>query len=129
MPLSAAIRIISRASNDTPSTSRIEFMTPEQNPASTTPPQIPIGPPEGPISRPKAIFWNEREFRAGWRLLVYIMLVALFGLAETFLIKILHLPTVNRLGLTVTSTLVQEISGLIAVFAAAAIMGKFEARP
>jgi uncharacterized protein len=112
-----------------PSMSRNEFMTLEQNPESIPPARLPLAPPEGPIRGAKAIFFNEREFRAGWRLLVYIMLVALFGFAETLLIKALHLPTVNRLGLTVTSTLVQEISGLIAVFAAAAIMGKFEARP
>src|SRR5579862_2844843 len=122
------IRIISRASNDTPSTSRNKFMTLEQNPESAAS-RPPSGPPEGPISGARAIFWNEREFRAGWRLLVYIMLAALFGFAESFLIRVLRLPSVPRSGLTVSTTFVQEISGLIAVFAAASIMGKFESRP
>jgi uncharacterized protein len=125
----AGIKITWRASKDTPSTSRIEFMTPEQNPESTTPPQIPIGPPEGPTSRPKAIFWNEHEFRAGWRLLIYLLLVVLFIMAETFLTAALHFPQFPRTSFTATSMLVQECVGVIAAFAAAAVMGKLEARP
>ena len=101
----------------------------EQNPESTAPPQTPIGPPGGPIRGAKAIFWNEREFRAGWRLLVYLLFVVLFTLAGTFLTMVLHLPQIARTGLTATSMLVQECVGLIAAFAAAAIMGLLEARP
>jgi uncharacterized protein len=101
----------------------------EQNPESTVPPKIPMGPPEGPISGAKAIFWNEREFRAGWRLLIYLLFVVLFTLAGTFLATALHFPQITRAGVTATSMLVQECLGLIAVFAAAAVMGLLEARP
>ncbi|HXR09767.1 MAG TPA: CPBP family intramembrane glutamic endopeptidase, partial [Candidatus Acidoferrales bacterium] len=102
-------------------------MTPEQNPESA-PPLSPIGPPEGRISGAKAIFWNEREFRAGWRLLIFLLFVVLFTLAGTFLTMALHFPQIGRTGLTATSMLVQECVGVIATFAAAAIMGLLEAR-
>src|SRR5713226_10464348 len=129
MPSRAAIRIISRALNGTPSMSRNEFMTPEQNPENTSPLQTPIGPPEGPVSRARAIFWNEREFRAGWRLLIFLLFVVLLSLAGNFLTMVLHLPRAGRSSITATSMLVQESVGVIAVFAAAAIMGMLEARP
>jgi membrane protease YdiL (CAAX protease family) len=101
----------------------------EQNPERTVPPKIPMGPPEGPVSGAKAVFWNEREFRAGWRLLIYLLFVVLFALAGTFLATALHFPQITRAGVTATSMLVQECVGLIAVFAAAAIMGLLETRP
>jgi len=103
-------------------------MTLEQNPESGAP-RPPIGPPEGPISGAKAIFWNEREFRAGWRLLVYLLFVVLFTLTETFLMRMLHLPQIARAGITATTMFVQEVAGIIAVFAAAAVMGMLEDRP
>ena len=59
-------------------------MTPEQNPERLRRRDIPLGPPAGPISGAKAIFWNEREFRAGWRLLIYLLLCLLFLLAGNF---------------------------------------------
>ena len=103
-------------------------MTPEQNPENA-PPLLPLGPPEGPLGGAKAIFWNEREFRAGWRLLIYLLFVVLFILAGTFLTLVLHFPQLARTGLTATSLLVQECVELIAAFAATAIMGLLEARP
>jgi membrane protease YdiL (CAAX protease family) len=112
-----------------PSMSRSEFMMLEQHPENIPPPQIPIGPPEGPITGAKAIFWNEREFRAGWRFLIYLLFVVLFTLAGTFLATALHFPQITRADVTATSMLVHECLGLIAVFAAAAIMGLLEARP
>ena len=104
-------------------------MTSDQIPESTAPPRPPLGPPEGPTSGAKAIFWNEREFRAGWRLLIYLLFVVLFTLAVAFLTIALHFPQVARTGITATSMLVQECVGVIAMFAAAAIMGMLEARP
>jgi membrane protease YdiL (CAAX protease family) len=104
-------------------------MTLDKNPENIMPPPIPMGPPEGPVSGAKAVFWNEREFRAGWRLLIYLLFVVLFTLAGTFLATALHFPQITRAGVTATSMLVQECVGLIAVFAAAAIMGLLEARP
>src|SRR5580692_10854861 len=94
MPSPGAMRITSRDSNSTPSTIRNESMTLERNPESTAPPQIPIGPPDGPVTGAKAIFWNEREFRAGWRFLMYLLFVVLFTLAGTFLATALHLPQI-----------------------------------
>ncbi len=109
--------------------SQNDLMTLEQNPESTSTPQTPMGPPEGPVSRATAIFWNEREFRAGWRLLIYLMFVVLFDLAETFLLTAVHFPLIARAGFTAASMLAQESVGLIAALAAAAIMGRLEARP
>jgi membrane protease YdiL (CAAX protease family) len=94
-----------------------------------SPTQSPIGPPQGSASGAKAIFWNEHEFRAGWRLLIFLLFVVLFTLAETFLTIVLHLPQIARTGVTATSMLVQECVGLFAAFAAAAIMGMLEDRP
>jgi hypothetical protein len=90
--------------------------------------QSPLGPPEGPRSGMTAIFWNEHEFRAGWRLLIFLLFVVLFILAETFLITKLHLPHVASTGFTATAMLVQEAGGILAVFLATAIMGMLEAR-
>jgi membrane protease YdiL (CAAX protease family) len=75
------------------------------------------------------IFSNEHKLRAGWRLLIYLLFVVLFTLAEIFLAMALHLPQITRAGVTATSMLVQEGVGIIAAFAAAAIMGLLEARP
>lgn len=104
-------------------------MSAEQNPQSPEPPPSPIAPPEGPRTGARAIFWNEREFRAGWRLLIYAVFVVLFLLGGTFLTQILHLPQIGRTGITATSLLVQELIGVVATLLAAGIMGMFEGRP
>jgi membrane protease YdiL (CAAX protease family) len=100
----------------------------EQNPESAAT-RSPIGPPEGPIRGVTAIFYNEREFRAGWRLLIYLLFFVVFILAESFLSKALHFPQIGRTELTAISMLVQEVAGVLAAFGAAAIMGMLEARP
>jgi membrane protease YdiL (CAAX protease family) len=109
--------------------SRSDVMTPEQIPENTSELQSPLGPPEGPASFTIAIFWNDREFRAGWRLLIYLFFFVLVDLAETFLLMAAHFPLLTRAGLTAGSMLVQESIGLIAAFAAAATMGMLEGRP
>jgi membrane protease YdiL (CAAX protease family) len=103
-------------------------MTPEQT-TERADLQTPIGPPEGPRSGMTAIFWNEHEFRAGWRLLIFLLFVVVIVLSETFLMNVLHLPQIARTGFTAISMLFQEASGIIAVFVAAAIMGMLEGRP
>jgi uncharacterized protein len=108
---------------------RSEFMTLEQNSESTAPPQIPIGPPKGAPTGAKAIFWNDREFRAGWRLLVFLLFVVLFTFAGNFLTTLLHLPKAARESPTATSILIRECFGLIAVIAATTIMSLLEGRP
>src|SRR4029077_3366333 len=125
----AAMRIILRASSATLNTSRNEFMNSEQNPESAEPSQPLIGPPEGPITGAKTIFWNEREFRAGWRLLVYMLLFILVVTVAGILANALHLPRISTTSLTATSMLVQEGIGIIGSLVAAAIMGMLEARP
>ncbi len=103
-------------------------MTSEQIPEST-PPHSPLGPPEGSAGGARAIFWNEHEYRAGWRLLVFLLLFVVFMMAETFLMMAAHVPLIGRTGFTAVSMLFQELAGIIAVSAATAIMGMLEARP
>ncbi len=103
-------------------------MTPDQNPDPFDDSRSPLAPPEGPNTTAHVIFWNQHEFRAGWRILIYILFVVLFILAETFLTSALHLLSAARSGITATSMLVQEITGALAVFAAAKVMGMLEGR-
>jgi membrane protease YdiL (CAAX protease family) len=105
-----------------------EFMTFEHNPEPQSRPRSLLAPPGGTINGPKAILWNEHELRAGWRLLIFLLLFALFASAETFLTIALHLPQVTRGELTATALLLQEGLGAIAAMAAAAILGLLERR-
>ncbi len=75
-------------------------MTFEQNTESQTRPRSLLAPPGGAIDGPKAIFWNERELRAGWRLLIYLLLFTLFASGGIFLAIALHFPQVTRGGIT-----------------------------
>jgi membrane protease YdiL (CAAX protease family) len=104
-------------------------MTLDQTFESSLPPRPPIGPPEGPIRGARAIFWNEREFRAGWRILIFLLLVALVTLVEAGIVLVLHLPRLTQTNVTATTMLVQESTAAIAVLAAGAIMGLLEGRP
>jgi hypothetical protein len=102
-------------------------MPPEQIPDN--PAQLPpLGPPQGLLSGTRVIFWNERELRAGWRLLVYLLLVVLFTLLGGYLAVALHFPQITRTSVTATSILVKDGIGIIAALAAAALMGKLEGR-
>jgi hypothetical protein len=67
--------------------------------------------------------------RAGWRLLVYLLLVVLLTVFGGFLAKALHFPEIASTGLTATSMLAKDGLGILAALAAAALMGKLEARP
>jgi uncharacterized protein len=112
-----------------PSTaSRNEFMDVEQNPQPQTPRRSLLSPPRGVIGWPAAIFWNERELRAGWRLLIYLLLFVIFASGGIYLTIALHLPQVMRGGITATAMLVQEGVGAIAAMAAAAVLGRLERR-
>jgi len=86
-------------------------------------------PPGGNIDGPKAIFWNERELRAGWRLLGYLILFLSFAIAGSRLTVILNLPQVSRTNIGALGLLVQEAVMMIAALAAAAILGVLEGRP
>jgi membrane protease YdiL (CAAX protease family) len=87
-----------------------------------------LAPPVGPIDGVRAIFWNQRELRAGWRLLIYIALFLAIGGAESFAAARLHLVTVNSTNIAASGLLIQELILFFAAFAAAAIMGALEAR-
>lgn len=102
-------------------------MTTEPNPQDL--PLTPLSPPEGPLTGARAVFWNSREVRAGWRLLVYAFLSVLFYLAATYLAVLLRLPQTGRVGITASSLLVLDASELLAALAAAGIMAMLEARP
>jgi membrane protease YdiL (CAAX protease family) len=83
-----------------------------------------------PVARPSTlrfIFLNQREVRAGWRLLVYVVLAVLFLLGLQFTAVWLHLPLPSK-GLRPTGMLIGEILSVIAAFGAAALMGVFEHR-
>lgn len=94
----------------------------------------PPGEPAPPSSTLRKILFNERELRAGWRLLVYILLVFLFFLALRYgaiwflrhLLTWFHLPPHLKSG--ATSMLIGETLAVIAMFGAAVLLGKFERR-
>jgi membrane protease YdiL (CAAX protease family) len=103
-------------------------MDSQLNPESGTTPRSLLTPPAGPIDGVRAIFWNQRELRAGWRLLIYIALFLAIGGAESFAAARLHLVTVNSTNIAASGLLIQELILFSAAFAAAAIMGALEAR-
>jgi len=74
--------------------------TPESSPPETPLPQSPLRPPVHSSGFLRAIFWNDHELRAGWRLLVYVLLVILFTTVGTFLAVALHLPQISHAALT-----------------------------
>lgn len=77
----------------------------------------------------KAIFWNERELRAGWRLAMFVFFVVALASGGVALTQLLHLPQIMRAGLTPGPLLIQEVIGFLATAAAAAIMAFLEVRP
>src|ERR1700674_1514817 len=108
--------------------SRSELVNSELNHASAAPGRSLLAPPPGTIGGVRAIFWNERELRAGWRLLIYFVLFFGLGGAESFAALLLHLPIVTPTQINASALLVQEIILLSAALAAAAILGVLEGR-
>ncbi len=92
-------------------------------------PRPPLAPPRRPLSGAETIFWNEREMRAGWRLVIYILFFVFFASAGTFLAMALHFPHVTRTEITATALLIQEGIGMAAALGAAAVMKLLEGRP
>jgi membrane protease YdiL (CAAX protease family) len=103
-------------------------MTFEQIPESQISPPSPLAPPGGTVDGVKAVLWNERELRAGWRLLIYLLLFVTFASAGIYLTVLLRFPQVMRGNITAPAMLVQEGVGAIAAMAAAAIMAALERR-
>jgi membrane protease YdiL (CAAX protease family) len=105
-----------------------EHVTFEQNPESLAPRRSLLAPPEGAVDGVRAIFWNERELRAGWRLLIYVVIFFAIGGVESFVALVLRLPMVTQTNITASALLVQESILLFAAFAAGAILGVLESR-
>jgi hypothetical protein len=103
-------------------------MTLDQNPENVPLTRLPLGPPEGRATGAKAIFWNDLELRAGWRLLVYLLFVFVILFVETLLAKALHLPQISQTGVTAPALLLHDGMGTIAVLVAAGIMAMLEHR-
>jgi uncharacterized protein len=94
-------------------------------------PKVPefAGPLSSALSVPpkrNPVLFNERGLRAGWRLLLYILLIALFNVGIVFIGRAFHalpkgLPTPQQ-------ALVQEILGFCVVFGGALVMSRIERR-
>ena len=98
------------------------------NSESGTTPRSLLAPPAGSIEGIRIIFWNERELRAGWRLLIYVALFLAIGGAESFAAAHLHLLTATSTNITVSGMLIQELILFSAAFLAATILGALESR-
>ena len=72
------------------------------------------------------VFHNGRELRAGWRLLVFCLLVFVFGYAMHFVVKRLPLP--DYPGLHPVGIIVDDAVLLLIALAATALMARFEHR-
>ena len=99
----------------------------EQNPQELLSPRWLLAPPQGPVNGAIAIFWNERELRAGWRLAIFGFLVASLGFGEKVLARFLHLNL--SLSITAGGILFQECRLFLVVLAATVIMAWIERRP
>jgi membrane protease YdiL (CAAX protease family) len=98
------------------------------NHTSAAPGRSLLAPPPGTIGGVRSIFWNERELRAGWRLLIYFVLFLAIGGAGSFVALLLHLPIATSTDITASALLVHEIIALSSALAAAAILGVLEGR-
>jgi uncharacterized protein len=103
-----------------------EFRMLEQNPEIPRAARSLLAPPLGPVTGATAIFWNERELRAGWRLAIFVFLVVSLGYGSAALTKLLHL--VSPGSITPGSLLFQECRRLFCAVAATAIMAWLERR-
>ena len=88
-----------------------------------------LAPPAGPLDGAKLVFWNQRELRAGWRLIIFLLLVALLIRFAISLAVRLHLPRVSIANPPAGPMLLQESALFLVVVVATAIMGFLEGRP
>jgi membrane protease YdiL (CAAX protease family) len=108
---------------------RSEVVDPELKRESAAPPRPLLAPPAGTIGGVKAIFWNERELRAGWRLVLFSMLFAVFIAAGKRAVELLQLPHATSGNVTAVGVLILESITAAASLGAAAIMARLEGRP
>jgi membrane protease YdiL (CAAX protease family) len=102
---------------------------PELNRENTTPPRSFLAPPAGTIGGIRAIFWNERELRAGWRLVLFSVLFAMFLTAGNRAVALFQLPHATSGNVTAVGVLILESITVAASLCAAAIMARLEGRP
>ena len=88
----------------------------------------PLSPPAGPLTGARSIFWNEHELRAGWRLLLFLVIAFVIALVETLILAALHVPQLQRGELRAGPFLLTEAPQVFAVLCAAGIMSVLEDR-
>ena len=101
----------------------------EHLPEHSSPPRPPLAPPPGSVTGARAILWNERELRAGWRLALFVLFCFLFLMLASGVLLLLHVPMSMRVSLTPGTMIALEGTELGAALAAAAIMSLAEGRP
>jgi membrane protease YdiL (CAAX protease family) len=101
----------------------------EEKPELTPQPRSPLAPLPGPVTGAKAIFWNERELRAGWRLAIFVVLVVFVNLCGYFLTVALHWPQFASTNVSPGGVIVQDGGAFLSALLATAIMGLLESRP
>jgi hypothetical protein len=102
---------------------------PELGHQAASPRKSLLAPPAGVLGGVGAIFWNERELRAGWRLVIYLVCFGILATAAIYTAVLLHLPQVSRADPSAAGLFGQEAILMVAAFAAAAILGLLEGRP
>ena len=102
---------------------------PAANPGEPAPPRSHLAPPDGPVTGSLAIFWNERELRAGWRFAIFLLMVFLLVSGGTILAVKLHLPMVSHASITPGAIFTQEVIMFLAALVATLVMGLLERRP
>jgi len=102
----------------------VDNLAPPDSNSPEFPSQLPsVLPP--PLSRNPVLF-NDRGLRAGWRLLLYILLIIAFGAVITFVARKIHPPTHGLP--SPAEALVQELVSFLIVFSSAVVMSKIERR-
>jgi len=102
----------------------VDNLAPPDSNSPEFPSQLPsVLPP--PLSRNPVLF-NDQGLRAGWRLLIYILLVVAISAAISFVVRKIHTPT--HTSPTPSAVLVQEMVGFLVVFGCALIMSRIERR-
>ena len=89
----------------------------------TTGPSTLSSPPPSPSS----LFHNEHGLRAGWRLLVYLLLVLVGGVVIMLGLRLFLTP--KRGAPTAVILLLQEVVGFVLVYGAAVVMSRLERCP
>ena len=104
-------------------------MDSEQNFGSAIPTRSLLAPPPGRIHGVRAVFWSERELRAGWRLVLFSLLFAGLLKVGNLAAALLSLPHATTGDINALGLLTVEFVTLTAALGAAAIMAYLEARP